>query len=183
MVEIKANEEIARANQRVRDAIERLAEEKGKFKDAESEWSDRMREVQLANQKEVAELKASYENRIQEMKDDFDKRLNDTRFSARRMPQNYSQDSNMVRCRGCAGKGFITEKRSCQHCGGSGKIRTTSEGLRKGGYNRSTRVSVSTVFADCPYCQPGAMKGGGSKGYTIERQTCPNCDGSGMMSK
>ena len=181
-MEIKLNEEVARTNRQIKESEKRIAEAKSKVKDAEAELREKEREMQLASQKKIDELKASYETRIREMRDDFSKRLNDMRTASQQrlnaLQKQNTQDQNMVRCRRCAGQGSITEKVRCTYCGGSGKIKETTTRWKRYGNHQK----VSTTFTDCPHCLPGAMRGSGSKGYTIERKPCPNCNGAGLVN-
>ena len=181
-LEIKTGEEIARSNQQVKDAERKAAEARSKAKDAEAEFREEAREMQMTNQKKMEEQRKEYEKRIQEMKDDFTKRLNDMRTAARPTPQHSSSRENkQIRCRSCSGIGQIQVKERCGTCGGSGRVQRNSYGSRRGLTGTST--STSTVQVDCPDCLPGKFKGGGSKGYRIERKTCPKCNGRGMVSE
>ena len=178
-MEIKSNEENARADQRIKDAEKRVAEARGKIKNAEAELREKEREMQLASQKKIDELNASYETRIQEMRENFDKRMTDVRVHSQRRlnVEQTAQDHHMIRCRKCSGMGTITEKVRCQYCNGNGRVEKTAvRNKRRGG------TSVSTTLTDCPHCLPGPMRGSGSKGYTIEQKKCPNCNGAGMVT-
>ena len=179
-LEIKTGAEIARSKQQVKDAERKAAEAKSKAKDVEAEFREKAREMQMANQKKMEEQRTSYEKRIQEMRDDFNKRLNDMRTATRPTPQqSFSRENKQIRCSRCSGLGQIQVKERCSTCGGSGRIQRNSYGTRRGPSGIST--STSTVQVDCPNCLPGSFKGSGSKGYRIERKTCPNCNGTGTV--
>ncbi len=120
---------------------------------------------------EMDELRASFEKQIQELKE----QINQQRMSPKTNP------APVVRCSKCDGKGEIEIKKRCEHCGGSGKIRETHTRWKRGDYIRDGHYSTSSTYFDCPYCLPGPFRGGGSKGYTIEKKVCPMCNGRGRV--
>ena len=128
--------------------------------------------------------KAAYEKRIQDMQADFDSRMEKYGREPSPSPslqQSVDDSPKLARCKNCSGKGTIQVKKRCQQCGGSGRIRETHTRWTHGDYIRDGHYSTSTTYVDCPSCLPGPFRGGGSKGYTIETETCPKCGGSGKV--
>ena len=136
---------------------------------------------------EMDALRASCEKQIQEMKE----QINQQRMSPQTNPVSVEEHKKAtVRCSKCDGKGEIEIKKRCEHCGGSGKIKETHKVWKSGGvvygsdgswWNRRGREKISTTYSDCTHCLPGAFRGGGSKGYTIEKKVCPMCNGRGRV--
>ena len=177
--ELKAKEEVERSVQQVKAADKRILEARKKSQAAEAEAREKVRTMQMEQQAKIAELKESYEKRIREMRDEFNDRLNRSRSVQKSTPRQVNDTPNTVRCNKCGGGGMVTVKERCATCNGRGKIQQESRGTRRGPYSTSTSISMVTV--DCPDCLPGSFKGGGSKGYTIERKPCPKCNGTGEL--
>ena len=160
-------------NRQIQDA-------KCKVKDNQTEQAEEITILKESHQKAMEEQKAAYEKRIQDMQADFNSRMNNMRRNASQLSSsqpNVEISPKMVRCKNCSGKGAIQVKKRCQRCGGSGKIKEQHT------YNRNLRRShgTNTRDVDCPSCLPGSFRGGGSKGYTIETETCPKCGGQGKV--
>ena len=81
---------------------------------------------------------------------------------------------------------MIKVKERCATCNGHGRVDKVTGGEwvdeRRLGGTYKTSYRVKKAVADCPDCLPGAFKGGGSKGYTIESKQCPKCNGVGSVS-
>ena len=164
-----------------------IQDTKRRGKDKQEELAEEIATLKDAHQKAMEEQKAAYEKRIQDMQADFDSRVENMRRkpspSPQRSVEQRSVDTSpkMARCRNCSGKGSIQVKKRCERCGGSGKIRETRTRWKRGDYIRSGHESTYTTYVDCPSCLPGAFRGGGSKGFTIETETCPKCGGQGKV--
>ena len=153
---------------------------KSRFKDNQVEQTEEIMALKEAHKKAMDEQKAVYEKRIQDMQTDFNSRMDNMRRKASQPSSsqpNVDIPPKLIRCKNCSGKGTIRVKKRCQRCGGSGKIK------EKHIYNRNLRNSsgVNTRDVDCPSCLPGGLRGSGSKGYTIETETCPKCGGQGKV--
>ena len=186
------------------DSEKRIEDAKCKSKDNQSELIEEIKTLKEEHRKAMEEQKTSFEKCIQEMKEDFSRQKEQWKeeiISRRVLAQTDKTDSidmqkrddssqkkkKSYRCSKCSGKGEIQVKKRCEHCGGSGKIQETHKrwvdrgNYYYNGYYGRGKEKISTVFQDCPHCLPGAMRGSGSKGYTIEKEKCPKCNGKGMI--
>ena len=150
--------------------------------------SEEIRGLKDSHRKELDELKAAYEKKFEKMKEDFNRQKENARAevkSWRTVVQSTTQDSQddlqrqkkVKTCNKCSGKGVIRVKKRCMRCNGSGRIKKE----RRSYSNLRNREHIGHVDVDCPSCLPGGLLGSGSKGYTIEKETCPKCNGSGKM--
>ncbi len=133
----------------------------------------------------MAKIK-TLEDSINSKTSHHEKKLKDleeqVRNAENRAGKTENQPKKMVRCNKCSGKGEIQIKKRCTHCGGSGRIQESrTRRSHRHGYYWGEHEKISTIFMDCPHCMPGAMRGSGSKGYTIETKSCPMCNGRGNV--
>ena len=150
--------ELAETSRNQNSAAEFAAVAKA-VKDARSAHQKELADLKSAHQKEIADLKSSHQAELANLKAQFERRLLDMKKTGGR-----GRDGGaMVRCGRCSGSGMVQMKVQCSRCGGKGKVK---HGLR---------------YTDCPSCLPGGMKGGGSKGYNLEKRTCPTCKGKGKV--
>ena len=181
-------EQYSRLEQQLRDSEKRVTDAKEKARDRENELSEEIRGLKDSHRKELDELKAAYEKKFEKMKEDFNRQKENARAevkSWRTVVQSTTQDSQddlqrqkkVKTCNKCSGKGVIRVKKRCMHCNGSGRIKQE----KVFHYNLSHSTRIGHVDVDCPSCLPGGLRGSGSKGYTIEKETCPKCNGSGKM--
>ena len=182
---------------KLENANNQVENAKRKAKEERDEFFNEIRTLKDAHRKELDELRASFEKKMQEMREDLNEqrnRLKEESLSRRVVVQanrqEFQKDVNesqpqkstkKIKCRKCSGKGELEVKKRCEHCGGSGKIKEVRTRWVGGDWYRYGREKNSTIFHDCPHCLPGPMQGGGSKGYTIEKETCPKCDGKGVV--
>lgn len=186
--EERNQERYSKLEQQLKDSEKRVADAKEKAHERENELSEEIRELQDSHRKELDELKATYEKKIEEMKENFNRQKESIRAELKPQStvvqtktqdrQNELQRQKKVQtCNKCSGKGAIKVKKRCKHCNGSGRIKKE----RYSGSNLSSRTYTRFIDVDCPHCLPGGLQGSGSKGYTIEKETCPKCDGSGKI--
>ncbi len=175
--------DVAAANKNVEKLRESAKDEHLRMENAKSEHAKELEDLRRSNRDELDKLKESHRAEIAELKAAYEKRLAEIaiRKESSEEEGQRREPRRMVRCSRCSGKGEIQKKVRCVHCGGSGRIKETTKRWVGGDYYRSSREKLSTTFSDCPYCLPGAMRGSGSKGYTIETETCPKCDGKGKV--
>ena len=186
---------------KMEDAEKRIEDAKRKAKDNQNELAEELKALKESHRKEMDEQRASFEKRIQEMKEDFGRQKEQWKEGIKSRSVIVQTDSidmpkdddssqkkkKLYKCSKCSGKGEIQVKKRCEHCGGSGKIQETHKrwvdrGIDRGYYyGRGGKEKLSTVIQDCPHCLPGPMRGSGSKGYTIEKETCPKCKGMGKV--
>ena len=142
--------------------------------------AEKIATLKESHQKAMDEQRATYEKRIQDMQTDFNFRMGKMRrkpSQSQSPQQNVDTSPKTARCGNCSGKGVIKVKKTCRRCGGSGRIKETRI------YNRNLRNShgINMRDVDCPSCLPGGLLGSGSKGYTVEIETCPKCGGNGKV--
>ena len=187
--EEKAAEEISRIEQKIKSFEKKAIEANKKTAEVEVECREKMDSLRIAHQNKLKEQKEDYEQRIAKMQEDFNKRLNDIKVSAAPQTTNVRAVNNpekKVRCNRCQGHGIIKVQERCKTCNGRGRIeketgREWVDERRLGGAYK-TKLRIKKAVVDCPDCLPGAFKGGGSKGYTIESKQCPKCNGVGSVS-
>ena len=166
----------------MKEKDQQIEDTKRRGRDNQKELSEEIATLKEAHQKAMEEQKAAYEKRIQDMRADFNSRMDNMRRTSSPSPQRSVDTSpKLARCKNCSGKGSIQVKKRCERCGGSGKIKETHTCWKRGDYIRRGHESTTTTYVDCPACLPGAFRGGGSKGYTIETETCPKCGGQGKV--
>ena len=142
---------------------------------------------------EMDKMRVSFEKQIKEVKNQIDQQKDQPEANRNPAPAPSASPERKkatVRCSKCDGNGEIEEKKWCEYCGGSGKIKETHKVWKDGGtvygangswWNRRGREKISTIYSDCTHCLPGGFRGGGSKGYRIEKRTCPKCNGKGRV--
>ena len=165
---------------KMEEVNKQIQDAKCRVKDNQTEQAEEITTLKESHQKAMEDQKAAYEKRIQDMQADFNSRMENMRRKPSPSPspqRSVDTSPKLARCKNCSGKGTIQVKKRCQRCGGSGKIKETHI------YNRNLRGShgKNTRDVDCPSCLPGPFRGGGSKGFTIETETCPKCGGQGKV--
>lgn len=181
---------VAVANKALEGMNNAVAEEREHAEKTKAEYHKNLDELKRSHQEELEKLKVAHRKEFETMKALYEKQHAKGVPSERNvLGRNQSGDDEeegrktrkMEKCGRCSGKGEIQKKVRCLKCGGSGRIKETTKRWVGGDYFRSGREKLSTSYSDCPFCLPGVMRGSGSKGYTIETETCPKCDGKGKI--
>ena len=193
-LEEKTSIATAGMEQKIKNLEEKVSEFKRKINEQTADYDNKTDSLISAHQKELKEQKESYEQQIQKMITDFNEKISESRGKQGTAPVTVAKEESSTkkvqrerRCNRCSGHGSIKVKEKCATCKGHGRIekdgpeRHRCERRLNGHWHSEWRKTV--VRVDCPDCLPGAFKGGGSKGYTIESKPCPNCGGDGKVPR